>query len=163
MALARIMQPLTPAAGASHCTQLHRRLAQPVGQQHPRQQRSLARAVAASGCQPNTVQALEPVPVQQQQQQEGRRQLLLLGVGLAAGGCVGAPPSQASVTVTLRPKPQLKAYTLKAGYTVTVPDNWSLAYVSDGLADLHPSLCVFRTRGGLLAASSTDCHTASQP
>lgn len=34
------------------------------------------------------------------------------------------------MTVTIRPKPQLKAYTLKAGYTVTVPDSWSLAYVS---------------------------------
>lgn len=32
------------------------------------------------------------------------------------------------MTITIRPKPQLKPYTLKAGYTVTVPDSWGLAY-----------------------------------
>lgn len=49
-----------------------------------------------------------------------------------------APPSHASVTLTLRPKPQLKPYTLKAGYSVTVPDTWSLAYVSGASPPLAP-------------------------
>jgi hypothetical protein len=77
----------------------------------------------------------------QQQQQQGRRQLLLGGstaAFLAAGGWVIAPPSHASVTLTLRPKPQLKPYTLKAGYSVTVPDTWSLAYVSGASPPLAP-------------------------
>lgn len=62
-----------------------------------------------------------------------QRRGLLLGGLASAAACVAtasltAWPAEASVTVTIRPKPQLKAYTLKAGYTVTVPDSWSLAY-----------------------------------
>lgn len=59
-----------------------------------------------------------------------QRRSLLLG-GIATGAClIPVSSSQAAVTVTLRPKPQLKPYTLKAGYSVTVPDSWGLAYVS---------------------------------
>jgi hypothetical protein len=61
-----------------------------------------------------------------------RRELLFSGVAAALTGFAGvaALPSQAAVTITMRPKSQLKPYTLKAGYTVTAPDTWALAYVS---------------------------------
>lgn len=60
-----------------------------------------------------------------------RRELLCSGVASLAGYAAVAPlPSQAAVTITMRPKLQLKPYTLKAGYTVTAPDTWGLAYVS---------------------------------
>jgi hypothetical protein len=60
-----------------------------------------------------------------------RRELLFSGVAALAGcAAVAAPPSRAAVTITMRPKSQLKPYTLKAGYTVTAPDTWGLAYVS---------------------------------
>lgn len=38
------------------------------------------------------------------------------------------------MTMTLKAKAQPKHYTLKAGYTVTVPDSWALAYVSSYVA-----------------------------
>ncbi len=37
--------------------------------------------------------------------------------------------AEAAVTLTLRGRSSLKPYTLKAGFTVTVPDSWALAYV----------------------------------
>jgi hypothetical protein len=69
---------------------------------------------------------------QQQQLQQARRAVLLQGAAAAAlaGVLQLRVPAAASaaVTVTLRPKVQLKPYTLKGGYTVTVPDTWALAY-----------------------------------
>jgi hypothetical protein len=56
-----------------------------------------------------------------------RRALLL---GTAAGMLMSSSPAVASVKLTFSRKAQLKPYTLKAGYQVTVPDSWALAYVS---------------------------------
>lgn len=42
-------------------------------------------------------------------------------------------PAAAAVTMTLKARPQPRQYTLKAGYSVTVPDSWALAYVSNEL------------------------------
>ncbi|KAF8072935.1 hypothetical protein HT031_000595 [Scenedesmus sp. PABB004] len=88
--------------------------------------------------QPRRQQQPRQQPHQQQQPQAvapvadacaGSRRGLLLGAGAAAlAAAAGARPAAASITVTLRPKAQLKEFTLKAGYRVTVPDDWALAY-----------------------------------
>jgi hypothetical protein len=51
-------------------------------------------------------------------------------LGTAAGILMSNSPADASVKLTFSRKAQLKPYTLKAGYQVTVPDSWALAYVS---------------------------------
>jgi hypothetical protein len=63
-----------------------------------------------------------------------RRALLL---GTAAGMLMCSSPADASVKLTFSRKAQLKPFTLKAGYQVTVPDSWALAYVSHLLAFTH--------------------------
>lgn len=60
-----------------------------------------------------------------------RRSVLLGASTIATGLLFGSGSSSASVKLTINRKPQPKQYKLKAGYTVTVPDNWALAYVSD--------------------------------
>lgn len=62
-----------------------------------------------------------------------RRALLL---GTAAGILMSNSPADASVKLTFSRKAQLKPYTLKAGYQVTVPDSWALAYDRSDKADL---------------------------
>jgi hypothetical protein len=109
-------------------------------QQHP----SASQQQAASPELPPLAQTLN----RQSLQPTTQRRNLLLG-GIAAGVClIPVSSSQAAVTVTLRPKPQLKPYTLKAGYSVTVPDSWGLAYVS-GIAATPAAA----------AAASCHCHT----
>lgn len=57
---------------------------------------------------------------------------LLLSSAAASVLAVAAveQPAAASVTLTIRGKAQPKEYVLKAGYRITVPDSWALAYVS---------------------------------
>eukprot|EP00879_Flechtneria_rotunda_P003182 GHRR01003405.1.p1 GENE.GHRR01003405.1~~GHRR01003405.1.p1 ORF type:complete len:282 (+),score=67.66 GHRR01003405.1:203-1048(+) len=69
---------------------------------------------------------------------DDRRAMLasLSVLGLNTVALSAQPAAQAAVTLTVRSKPQLKSYTLKAGYNVTVPDSWTLAYDRSDSAEL---------------------------
>ncbi|KAF6266597.1 hypothetical protein COO60DRAFT_5273 [Scenedesmus sp. NREL 46B-D3] len=56
--------------------------------------------------------------------------------GSTAGILMCSSPADASVKLTFSRKAQLKPYILKAGYQVTVPDSWALAYDRSDKADL---------------------------
>jgi len=61
-----------------------------------------------------------------------RRSLFSATAATTVAAFAQSAPAQASVTLTIKGKPQLQLYTLKSGYSITVPSDMTLAYVSGG-------------------------------
>lgn len=122
----------------------------PGSSQRARRHRSHVPRCLQQSQQTDTCSTCQPTP--------SRRACLISGVSLLAGLAVSLPgPSQASVTLNIKSRSQLKPVTTKAGYQITVPDSWAIAYDRSDAPELGPQVLFgnFRTFETLGIAKST--------